>query len=223
MQPRVESWLHHFRWWYSILTIVAIKLLGTGLYIKGEKETFAFLGLLWVGYSISCSQTMQNWLTLHSSDSNCPPSIPQNFLNPHTLSLSFCHNGEEYPSSDPKLFSHPCLLSIWGCCCGFFLCFASLVSYSPPRPSKEHLNILLHLSQPTNKNTSLDYAFFSVSIPIALLSFPAKVHGSCLHPLSLLPFLSFFYPTSLEKTALDKVTVTFVLLNLTDASQFHHL
>ena len=135
---------------------------------------------------------MQNWLTLHSSDSNCPPSIPQNFLNPHTLSLSFCHNGEEYPSSDPKLFSHPCLLSIWGRCCGLFLCFASLASYSPPRPSKEHSNIFLHLNRPTNKNTSLDYTFFSASIPIALLSFPANVHRSCLHPLSLLPFLPFF-------------------------------
>lgn len=170
---------------------------------------------------------MQNWLTLHSSNSNCPPSIPQNFLDPHTLSLSVCHNGEEYSSSDPKLFSHPCLPSIWGRCCGFFLCFASLASYSPPRPSKEHSNVLLDLPTSTNQPTKIPPLIICSSLPIFPLLFsPSQpiftgvVYTHCLYFLS---FLSFFYPTGLEKTALDKVTVTFVLLNLTDASQFHHI
>ena len=142
-----------------------------------------------------CLLLWENWTSLFSGyfPLNCDISVKMLLASVVCTNHFYWVLGKVATfGSDPKLFSHPCLLSIWGRCCGLFLCFASLASYSPPRPSKEHSNIFLHLNRPTNKNTSLDYTFFSASIPIALLSFPANVHRSCLHPLSLLPFLPFF-------------------------------
>lgn len=223
MQPRVESWLHHFRY-YSILTIVAIKLLGTGLYIKGEKETFAFLGFCFgLGILFLAAKPCKTLEAhLHSSDSNCPPSIPQEFLEPtHTLSFLLPQWRKGYPSSDPKLFSHPCLLSTWGCCCGFFLCFASLVSYYSTQAFKEHSNILT--PQSTNQQKYLTWLYILLcqhSHCSSLL--PSQSSQELSTPTISTSFPFFLLPHQPRKTALDKVTVTFVLLNLTDASQFHH-
>ena len=111
------------------------------------------------------------------------------------------------------------LPSICGRCSGgypLFWIFSLLFSTQTFQTAFKHPLIPSTLKQTTNKNTFLDYTLSSACIPITLLSLPAKVHKSYLHSLTLLPLLPFFLlPHQSRKTALAKVTMTFMLLNLT--------